>query len=432
MDAFNRRISLDEAAAIVQVARQRKLLGQAPSVIIHHLGLMRARIEALHAAFPKNCLHTIAIKANPVVEILREIVGFGLGLEAASIEEVKLALAAGCPSQRVVYDSPAKTVGEIKSALEWGVYLNADNLDELERIAAVRDERNSRSLVGLRINAVVGGGAIEHTSVSAANSKFGVPLDTDREKVVAAFSKHRWLTGLHVHVGSQGCRLELLVEAAARVAALRREIADRTGRRVSHIDIGGGLPTSYRARDVAPTPAEYGILLERKSPDLFGDDVQLITEFGRAIHANCGIAASRVEYVKPAQQLAVIHLGADFLLRPVYRPESWQHELFVLDRHGVPKSGPSQPTTIAGPLCFAGDIVARDAVLPPLDPGDWIVIRDVGAYTLSMWSRHCSRGIPAVLGYDPERHDVLRILRRAETADDIVRFWSRGAAAEKV
>jgi diaminopimelate decarboxylase len=133
---------------------------------------------------------------------------------------------------------------------------------------------------------------------------------------------------------------------------------------------------------------------------------------------------SRVEYVKPAQRLAVIHLGADFLLRPVYQPESWQHELFVLNHRGEPKSGSVQPITVAGPLCFAGDIVAHNVLLPPVELNDWIVIRDVGAYTLSMWSRHCSRGIPAVLGYDPDRRDSLRVLRQAETSDDIVQFWS--------
>jgi diaminopimelate decarboxylase len=304
------------------------------------------------------------------------------------------------------------------------VYLNADNFDELDRIATLQKQVKSDSRVGLRVNTVVGRGAIEHTSVSAAGSKFGVSLQTDRERIIIAFRNHPWLTGLHFHVGSQGCHLELLAEAAARVVSLRSEIAGRAGRHISHIDMGGGLPTSYRTGESAPTPAEYRSLLDERSPGLFTDDVCLVTEFGRAIHANCGLAASRVEYVKPSQSLAVIHLGADFLLRPVYRPENWQHELFVVTAQGKTKSGPLRPTTIAGPLCFAGDIIARDVLLPPIETGDWILIRDVGAYTLSMWSRHCSRGIPAVLGYEPGHKNPLRVLRKPETVDDIVRLWS--------
>jgi diaminopimelate decarboxylase len=387
------------------------------------MGMMRSRIAALQAAFPKHALHTVAIKANPLVEVLREVVGVGAGLEAASLEEVQLALAAACPADRILFDSPAKTVREIEQSLRWGVYLNADNFEELHRIAIAQKSFPSSSRVGLRVNAMVGGGTIGATSVSQADSKFGVPLTSQRQEIVARFAEYDWLTGLHVHVGSQGCPLALLTEAADRISRLRQEILTETGKSVSDVDIGGGLPTVYRTGDLAPTPDEYCRQLREQVPQLFCRDVRLITEFGRAIQANCGFAISRVEYFKPAQRMVVIHLGADFLLRPVYRPEDWKHEFFVLDSQGRPKSGATSPLTIAGPLCFGGDIVARDVSLAPVEPGDWIVIRDVGAYTLSMWSRHCSRGIPAVVGYDPERANALVLLREAECPQDLVRFW---------
>jgi diaminopimelate decarboxylase len=424
MDVFNSRISSDEAASIVQTALHHELLNGHSAAIFHHLGLMRSRIEALKAAFPDNALHTIAIKANPVVAILREVVQAGAGLEAASIEEVHLALAADCPAERIIFDSPAKTHAEIQQALRLGVQLNVDNFDELERVAAARASSDTTSIVGLRINPMVGGGTIAHTSVADAKSKFGVPLDPNLKQIIAAFASHAWLQGLHVHVGSQGCSLKLLVDAAARIAALRQQIITDTGHRVSQVDIGGGLSTIYCTGETAPTPGEYRALLETHVPHLFADDVQLVTEFGRAIHANCGIAVSRVEYVKPAQRMAVIHLGADFLLRPVYRPADWPHEFFLLDRNGRPKNHSLAPVAIAGPLCFGGDILAHDVPLPPVEVGDFIVIRDCGAYTLSMWSRHCSRGIPSVIGYDPQQGNSLRILRRAETPEDVVRFWS--------
>jgi diaminopimelate decarboxylase len=424
MDVFHQRISLDEVSAIVQTAQRDGLLTGANAAIFHHLGLMHARIAALQAAFPPHAIHAVAVKANPVVEILREVVRTGAGLEAASIEEVQLALAAGCAPQQIVFDSPAKTRHEIEQAMRLGVYLNADNFDELERIAAARSGYETTSQIGLRVNPMVGSGAIAHTSVADTKSKFGVPLEANRQRIIAQFDKHPWLCGLHIHVGSQGCSLNLLVEAACRASALRKQIRAETGRRLSFVDIGGGLSTVYRTSETAPTPAEYRTLLEISAPELFEPDIRLITEFGRSIHANCGIAIARVEYLKPAQQIAVIHLGADFLLRPVYRPQDWHHEFFLLDRSGAPKLGELAPVSIAGPLCFAGDVVAHDVLLPPVTEGDWIVIRDVGAYTLGMWSRHCSRGIPAVFGYEPQQHSPLRLLRSAETPSDIVRFWS--------
>ena len=138
-----------------------------------------------------------------------------------------------------------------------------------------------------------------------------------------------------------------------------------------------------------------------------------------------------MEYVKnlAGTPLAVIHLGADMLMRPVYRPGQWKHRFLVLDPSGKLKTGDPAPWTIAGPLCFAGDIVADATPLPPVDTGDFIAIRDVGAYTLSMWSRHCSRAMPKVIGFTA-REAELRVLRHAETAEGLAEFWSLGAARE--
>ena len=95
---------------------------------------------------------------------------------------------------------------------------------------------------------------------------------------------------------------------------------------------------------------------------------------------------------------------------------------FGLAPDATPKQAPEEPHTIAGPLCFAGDILAEDVLLPRVEEGDWIVIHDVGGYTLSLWSRHCNRGLPLVLGYsaNPWR---FRVLLEGEKPEDVVRFW---------
>ncbi|MCA9026447.1 MAG: hypothetical protein KDA86_14670 [Planctomycetaceae bacterium] len=426
MSAFQQRITLSEAEVIWQRSREAGLLSdRTRSLLVHDLDRMRSRIAILQEVFPSHTLHALAIKANPLVEILREAVNVGAGLEAASIEEAHLALAAECPAERIVFDSPAKTMEEIAEALELGIVLNADNFAELRRIDQLIKQISTRTtLIGLRINPEVGAGTISHTSVGQAGSKFGAPLSTTRSEIIGAFRRYDWLNGVHVHVGSQGCSLDLLARAASRIDELRRELEGTTGRPLAFVDIGGGLPTLYREQQSAPTPQEYVTRLKQEAPELMSSDRLLITEFGRAIQAGCGVALSRVEFVRPEQRMAVIHLGADFLLRPVYRPEDWFHEFFVLDAQGRRKSGTLAPLTITGPLCFSGDIIARDVILPPVDEGDWIVIRDTGAYTLGMWSHHCSRSIPGVVGYDATSPRQVRLLRAAETASDVVRFWS--------
>ncbi|MDI1449020.1 diaminopimelate decarboxylase [Polyangium sp. 6x1] len=394
-----------------------------PSAIFHDLGRVRARVAELHALFPEGTLHAVAVKANPLVEVLRVLVEAGVGLEAASLEEVHLAIHAGCQPFRIVFDSPAKTCNDIAASLAHRLRLNVDNFDELARIAAMLGRVNP-PLVGLRVNPQVGGGSIALTSVATRSSKFGVPIER-RDEIIAAFEAYPLLRALHVHVGSQGMPLETLVEGVSRVYALREDIERRVGQgRIHTFDIGGGLPVAYRPEDEAISLSAYVDALKSKVPGLFSDDLSLVTEFGRAIHATAGWAVSRVEYVKQAgdERLAVIHLGADLLTRRAYRPDEWHHEIDVLDAEGRPKAGPTEPVTIVGPLCFSGDVLARNIALPRIEPEDFVLIHDVGAYTLGMWSRHCSRRIPLVLGYDG---DDLSVLRNRETLDDVVAFWSR-------
>ena len=430
MQSFHDRIDVAQITAIWDRIHQSNFLTDQDAWIVHDVGRMRNRIALLHQAFPDHTLHALAIKANPLVEVLRAAVNCGSGLEAASIEEVHLAITAGCEPNRIVFDSPAKTVSEIDQALTLGLHLNADNFSELHRIALSLASTPSTSTVGLRVNPEVGVGTIAHTSVGAVGSKFGVSISRDREKIFDAFRSYDWLKGLHVHVGSQGCDLNLLANAAQKIQQLRGELVER-GYEVSTVNIGGGLPAVYCDDDAPPSPKQYAQALANSAPDLMQGNVQLMTEFGRSVQAGCGTAFSRVEYVRESTSgdqptMAVIHLGADFLLRPVYRSAEWSHEFVLLDAEGRPKVGPDVNVAIAGPLCFSGDFVGQVS-MPSPQVGDWIAIRDCGAYTLSMWSRHCSRGIPIVLGVDDEE---VTLLRRAESPADIARFWSESGISD--
>ena len=400
-----------------------------PWLVLYDLGLLDARFQELRAAWPADTLHANAIKANPLVSVLRRLARAGAGMEAASRPELMLAEAAGCAPEAIVYDSPAKSRPDLRYALERGVHLNADNLQELARIAELRDALGSTSTVGVRINPEVGPGRIDTTSVAAGGSKFGVSLALQRDDLIDAYRQYPWLTGIHVHVGSQGCDVDLLVAGARRAWELVEEIhaavASDGGRdQIDVFDIGGGLPVAYMPGDDPPTMVAYTAALREAVPELFDGRVRLIIEFGRWLHAPCAIAVSRVESVKPAlgADVATIHFGADLLLRRAYQPQNWDHRLTVLDPQGRPKTGEPRPHTVAGPLCFSGDVLCRARPLPPIEPGDLVVAHDVGGYSFGMWSHYCSRPFPHIVGYtEGEGFSTLRTSGSVESARD---FWS--------
>ncbi len=152
---------------------------------------------------------------------------------------------------------------------------------------------------------------------------------------------------------------------------------------------------------------DYARMLKEACPQLFNGNYRLITEFGRYVFTNAGFAISRVEYVKHDRGIntAMIHVGANMFIRETYHPEQWKHEISVVTPEGKIKQGKSEnPWVIAGPLCFAGDMIAKNINLPPIKEGDYIIIHDSGAYTHSMWSEYNSREKPRIFGIDESKN----------------------------
>jgi len=427
--AYPERISASAMAATFSRAINEGVIkSHDDTVVFYNLSRLSDVIDSLRTAFPPTTLHTMAVKANPLVEVLKQVRAAGHGAEVASLGELELALAAGFPVEAIVFDSPVKTRGELEVALKMGIRINANSLGELARIDGLYATLGSRSQVGIRINPETGAGSIDSTSVAVQQSKFGVSLNESRAALARAFSEYPWLSGLHLHIGSQGMSFEQLLEAVRMVYDLFIEL--RENAKIRFFDIGGGLPAKYRESDVPTQFNEYAAALLKHCPRLFDPDVTLVTEFGRSIHASCGWVMSRVEYViehVDSTATLFIHVGADMFLRKAYRPDDWHHDISVCDSNGQLRTGSKRVFHVAGPLCFAGDFLDRNVYLPAnLGEGDFIIIHDSGAYTFSMWSMYNSRQFPAVIGYYGAG-ESFSCLRPRQSLEQIVDFWSRGA-----
>lgn len=381
---------------------------------------IREAAGALRAAFDEvsapgqSVLHTFAVKAASLVPVLRLLADEGIGCEVASPGELALARAAGVASGQTVLDSPAKTLSELREALALGIALNADNPSELARLdELVRPGDPATPPLGLRVNPQLGAGSIGAMSTATATSKFGVALADPgaREEVVRAYRERPWLTRLHSHVGSQGMPLELMAEGARATYELAEEINAAVGRRqVDTLDLGGGLPVNFGGDEITPTFGEYARMLATAVPGLFDGRYGIVTEFGRSLLAKAGTVLARVEYAKSAggRSIAVTHAGAQIAVRTVFTPEAWPLRVTAYDAGGGPKGGGSTASgtdtetveqDIAGPCCFAGDLVARGRMLPRLAEGDYAALLDTGAYYFSNPFGYNSLPRPGVYGF---------------------------------
>ncbi|MGC0337833.1 diaminopimelate decarboxylase [Streptomyces sp. SLBN-8D4] len=420
---------------ILRAAVRERLVEPDSAVLAAFVDLdgVAASVAALHKAFPDsvNALHTFAAKANCLVPVLAELRSLGMGCEVASPGELAQALAAGFAPEQIVFDSPAKTRSDLRQALELGVAVNADNFQELARIDEILTAGASASApasrIGVRLNPQVGGGGIAEMSTATATSKFGIALEDDgsRQRLLAAYRDRPWLTWVHAHVGSQGCPLELIAQGIAKAVAFADEVNAACGRRqVTGIDIGGGLPVNFADDETTPGFDDYVATLQAHAPALFAGEYEIVTEFGRSLLAKNGFTAACVEYTKTSggRPIAITHAGAQVATRTVFMPAAWPLRLSAHGPDGTLKQGEPVPQDIAGPCCFAGDLLAEARPLPLLTPGDIVSLLDTGAYYSSTPFHYNSLPDPAVHGVrvDPDGHVHFRPLRKAETIDDVL------------
>jgi len=263
-------------------------------------------------------------------------------------------------------------------------------------------------------------------STATDTSKFGVGLRDEgaRDWVVQAFLARPWLSRLHAHVGSQGMPLELMAAGVRELFDLAEEINEQAGRQqIDTLDIGGGLPVNFSSDATTPTYREYAALLHKTVPGLLSGRYGIVTEFGRSLLAKHGTVLARVEYAKSAggRPIAVTHAGAQIATRTVFVPDAWPIRVAAYDAQGRPKTGTPVAQDVAGPCCFAGDLVAENRPLPLLEADDHAALLDTGAYYFSTHFAYNSLPRPGIYGYaaDPDGTVRFATVRTPQTLEEL-------------
>ena len=178
-------------------------------------------------------------------------------------------------------------------------------------------------------------------------------------------------------------------------------------------------------------PAAYSKQLREGVPRLFSGDFDVLTEMGRWVVAMAGWFVSRIEYTKVAGGVLVgiTHAGGNMFVREVYMRDVWYHPITVYDKSGKKKVGNERISNIAGPLCFSGDLIAKEVPLPAFEQGDYIIYHHTAAYSISMYSKYNCIPAPPAYMYSVHSTDAgtnrveVRLIRRKETAEELSAFW---------
>jgi diaminopimelate decarboxylase len=346
-----------------------------------------------------------ALKANSNQSVLRTLAKLGAGADVVSDGELKRALAAGIPPERIVFSGVGKTEAELRAALATDILcINVESEPELELLSRLASEQGKAARISVRVNPDVDSGSHAKISTGKSENKFGIPL-TQARAVYARAAKLPGIrvTGVDMHIGSQITDLGPL-EAAFRLLADFVQTLRADGHTISHVDFGGGLGIPYYMdREAPPLPSAYGAMVKRVTHNL---GCTLLFEPGRMIVGNAGILVARVIYVKQGEAKKFVIIDA--AMNDLIRPTLYEAHHDILPVRAAPQGTPEIVADVVGPVCESGDYLALGRSMPAVKAGDLVAIMTAGAYGAVQSGTYNTRAlVPEVLVKD-DQYAVVR------------------------
>jgi diaminopimelate decarboxylase len=355
-----------------------------------------------------------AMKANSNQSVLRTLARLGAGADVVSGGELKRALAAGIPPERIVFSGVGKTEAELRAALADDILcINVESEPELELLSAVASEQGKTARISVRVNPDVDSGSHAKISTGKSENKFGIPLMRARSVYArAAKLPGICVTGLDMHIGSQITDLVPL-EAAFRLLAEFVQTLRADGHTISHVDFGGGLGIPYHMdREAPPLPSAYAAMVKRVTHNL---GCTLLFEPGRMIVGNAGILVARVIYVKQSEAKKFVIIDA--AMNDLIRPTLYEAHHDILPVRAAPEGASQIMTDVVGPVCESGDYLALGRSLPEPKAGDLLAIMTAGAYGAVQAGTYNTRAlVPEVL----VRGDQYAVVRPRVEVDALI------------
>lgn len=362
--------------------------------------LLRATLDAVKCEAAKyEGFHVhYAIKANFNPRLLEIVNGAGIGADCVSGGEVRAALAAGIPADKVVFAGVGKTDKEIALSLDAGIFcFNVESVPEIEAIERLAAERGVVAQVAVRVNPNVGAHTHANITTGLAENKFGVNYEQlDGVIDVIESMPHIKLIGLHFHIGSQLLVMDDFIALCCRINELQELLMETRSLVLPHINVGGGLGIRYDFPDKYPIPDFEAYFATYANNLKLHPGQQLHFELGRSLVAQCGALITRATYIKSGtcKKFIIVDAGMNDLIRPaLYEAYHRIENLTSTKADGV--------YDVVGPVCESSDVFCKDRRIPETERGDILAIRSAGAYGEAMAFGYNCRELPkAVLSTD--------------------------------
>lgn len=362
----------------------------------------------MHAFRDSRVKINYAAKALTNLNVLKLFRNLGSGLDAVSVQEVRLGLKAGFEPQDIIYTPNCVSIEEISEVAGKGVKINIDNISILEQFG---HQYGNTIPVCVRINPHIMGGGNQKISTGHIDSKFGISIyQTPLVRRIVETNNMR-VEGLHMHTGSDILDVDVFLRGAD---ILLNTALDFPG--LDYIDFGSGFKVAYRPDDIETDIETLGMDLSKRFNEFcreYGKDLTLIFEPGKYLVSEAGYFVARTNVIK--QTTSTVFAGLDTGMNHFIRPMFYDayHEVLNLSK----PSGKTRIYTVVGYICET-DTFGWNRKITEITEGDYLVFKNAGAYCYAMSSNYNSRYRPAeVLVHEGKDH----LIRKRETFEDLTR-----------
>lgn len=352
------------------------------------------------------------VKTNPSLTVLQLLAKLGVGADCASQLEINLALLAGIQIQNISYNTPVQDIKICESLLIAEGNVVMDDINAILELQNLIRYKSYKGKLFLRVNLPENIGYAtknENQELMAhghKSSKFGIPVE-DLDKLLKQLTIP--ISGLHVHVGTQMDNMKSFEHAISSLNNLAEHLM-RFDQIVTDINLGGGLGIPFESNQDFPSLDTwcYNMKSHKK------EHLKYSVEPGHALIGNTISLLTSIQTIKESRgkKWAIVDAGTDQLTKITLL--KWPHR--ILNNAGQELQAGND--AIAGPLCFAGDVLKENINVGGLKKGDPLLITEAGAYTFSLSNKFNGRTAPKWL-LIASNNDVFETMEKESIYDEL-------------
>ena len=366
--------------------------------------ILESKYSELTDAFKEeDLLVCFSLKANSNQSIIKTFSSLGSGADVVSIGELKRALKAKIPPNKIVFSGVGKNTDEIIFAIKNKILMiNVESISELKQISTQAANLNMIAPISLRVNPDIEAGGNEKISTGKKQGKFGISIKEAIDVYeLASNLDNIEIKGIDVHIGSQINDLEPFEKTFNSIVETITKLKDKNID-IDIIDIGGGIGINY-TDEKALNIKDYAALVSKKLGSL---NKKIIIEPGRFLTAESGILVTKIIYIKENESKKFIIVDAamnDFIRPSLYG--SLHNALPIIEND---KERPIESYDVVGPICETGDFFIKDFKTSQLLERDLLAITNVGAYGSVLSSNYNSRPSIAEIIIKDDSYSVIK------------------------